>query len=69
MRIHAIDIDQPPGIGILPIADVDPHQSIVSAALPAKSSADIAKNACREDRTVAMDWNFLFPSDVDVVPI
>jgi len=31
IRIHAIDIVQPPGIGISPIADMDVHQMIVSA--------------------------------------
>jgi len=30
IRIHAIDIVQPPGIGIPPIADMDAHQTIVS---------------------------------------
>ena len=33
IRIHAIDIVQPPGIGISPIADMEAHQTIVSAAL------------------------------------
>ena len=33
IRIHAIDIVQPPGIGISPIADMDAHQTIVTAAL------------------------------------
>jgi hypothetical protein len=28
IRIHAIDIVQPPGIGIPPIADMDVHQTI-----------------------------------------
>jgi hypothetical protein len=37
IRIHAIDIAQPPGIGIPPIADMDAHQTIVTAALAAKS--------------------------------
>ena len=45
IRIHAIDIDQPPGIGIPPIADMDVHQAIVTAALPAKSSAETPDNA------------------------
>ena len=40
IRIHAIDIVQPPGIGISPIADIDMHQTIVPAALAAKSSAE-----------------------------
>ena len=45
MRIHAIDIDQPPGIGISLIADMDPHQAIVTVALTMKSSAETPKNA------------------------
>src|SRR5581483_8845368 len=40
IRIHAIDIVQPPGIDISPIADIDAHQAIVPAALAAKSSAE-----------------------------
>ena len=43
IRIHAIDIVQPPGIGIPPIADMDAHQTIVTAALAAKSSGREAK--------------------------
>jgi hypothetical protein len=38
IRIHAIDIVQPPGIGIPAIADMDAHQTIGNAALAAKSS-------------------------------
>ena len=44
MRIHAIDIVQPPGIGISLIADMDLHQTIVTAALRIKSSAETQKN-------------------------
>jgi hypothetical protein len=51
IRIHAIDIVQPPGIGISPIADMDAHQKIVAAALAAKSSAETPKNACWEARS------------------
>src|SRR5712691_11892101 len=54
IRIHAIDIVQPPGIGISPIADMDAHQPIVTAALAAKSSAEPPKNACWEARSEAM---------------
>jgi hypothetical protein len=43
--IHAIDIVQPPGIGISPIADMDWHQMIVPAALVAKSRAEMPKKA------------------------
>src|SRR5437867_4480711 len=39
IRIHAIDIVQPPGIGITPIADMDAHQTIVTAALAAEGCA------------------------------
>src|SRR5260221_2602616 len=51
IRIHAIDIVQPPGIGISPIADMDAHQTIVTAALAAKSSAETPKNTCWEARS------------------
>jgi hypothetical protein len=44
IRIHAIDIVQPPGIGIAPIADMDEHQTIVTTALAAKSSAETPTN-------------------------
>jgi hypothetical protein len=43
IRIHSIDIVQPPHIGISPIADMDAHQTIVTAALAAKSSAETPK--------------------------
>ena len=33
IRIHAIDMVQPPGIGIPPIADIDADQPTVAAAL------------------------------------
>ena len=47
IRIHAIDIVQPPGIGIPPIADMDAHQTIVTA-LAAKSRAETPKKARSE---------------------
>ena len=43
IRIHVIDIVQPPGIGIPLIADIDTLQTIVIAALAAKSNADTPK--------------------------
>jgi hypothetical protein len=43
VSVALIDIVQPPGIGIPPIADMDPHQRIVAAALAAKSSAETPK--------------------------
>ena len=51
---HAIDIVQPPGIGISPIADLDAHQTIVTAALAAKSSAEMPKKARWEARSETM---------------
>jgi hypothetical protein len=45
INIHVIDIVQPPGIGIPPIADMDPHQAMVTAALTAKSSTETPKKA------------------------
>src|SRR4029434_2471244 len=53
IRIHAIDIVQPPGIGISPIADMDVHQTIVTAALAAKSNAETRKKARRDARSEA----------------
>ena len=52
--IHAIDIVQPPGIGISPIAGMDAHQTIVTAALAAKSSAETPKKARWEVRSETM---------------
>jgi hypothetical protein len=54
IRVHAIDIVQPPGIGISPIADMDAHQTLVTAALAAKSSAERPKKVRREARSEAM---------------
>ena len=54
IRIHVIDIVQPPGIGIFPIPDMEAHQTIVSAVLPAKSSAETPTSARCEARSEAM---------------
>src|SRR5438046_10666520 len=51
IRIHAIDIVQPPGIGIPPIVDIDAHQTIVTATLVAKSSAEMARKARSDVRS------------------
>jgi hypothetical protein len=45
IRIHAIDIVQPPGIGISPMADIEAHQTIVTAALAPNSKAVTPKKA------------------------
>src|SRR5258708_5468976 len=68
IRIHAIDIVQPPGIGISPIADMDAHQTIVTAALAAKSSAETPKNACWEARSEAMCRLISSPGLVGLTP-
>src|SRR5262245_15358300 len=52
--IHVIDIFQPPGIAISPIADMDVHQAIVTAALTANNSAEKTKNARLEIRLEAI---------------
>jgi hypothetical protein len=43
-RIHAMDIVHPPGIVISSIPDMEPHDSIVTAALAANTSAETPKN-------------------------
>jgi hypothetical protein len=50
IRIHAIDIAQPPGIGISPIADMDAPPAIVIAVLTVKSNAEPPKKARWETR-------------------
>jgi hypothetical protein len=47
IRIHVIDIVQPPGIGMPPIADIDPRQAMVAAALAAKTSAEAVSSMTR----------------------
>src|SRR5579884_4011169 len=45
IRIHAIDIVQPPGIGMRAVADIDEHRIIVIATLIANTSAETTKKA------------------------
>src|SRR5215469_6067016 len=59
--IHAIDIVQPPGIGISPIVDMEPHQTVVSAAHATKSNAEVPKKTCCEVRSKVMGRNLLLP--------
>ncbi|MFA5940952.1 MAG: hypothetical protein WC809_16475 [Sinimarinibacterium sp.] len=54
IRIHAIDIVQPPGIAIPPIDDIDAHQTVVTAALEPKSTAETPRNARCEARPETM---------------
>src|SRR6266545_3416696 len=49
--IHAIDIVQPPGIGIPPIANMEAHRATVTAALTAKSSAETPPKISCEARS------------------
>src|SRR6266852_532667 len=67
IRIHAIDMVQPPGIGISPIADMDSHQAIVSAALAAKSSAETPKKACWDARSALVVLVVAAPPDARLV--
>src|SRR5229473_5596660 len=68
IRIHAIDIIQPPGIGISTIADMDAHQTIVTAALEAKSSAETPKKARWEARSEAMRREISRPAVASTTP-
>ena len=45
IRIHVIDIVQPPGIGISPISDMDVHQATVAIPLAIKISTEMPRNA------------------------
>ena len=51
MRIHAMDIVQPPGIAIPPIADMELHQMIVITQLAAKRRPHTARNIRSECRS------------------
>ena len=68
IRIHAIDIVQPPGIGISPIADMDAHQTIVTAALAAKSSAETPKKARSEARSETVRREIFRPPVASTYP-
>src|SRR5258705_11319220 len=54
IRTHTIDIVQPPGIGISPMAVMDALQTIVTAALATKSSAETPRKPCWDARSIAM---------------
>jgi hypothetical protein len=61
IRIHTIDIFQPPGIAIPCIVDMDAHQTIVSAMLTAKSEPAIPKKARSEALSVSMLRQVWYP--------
>jgi hypothetical protein len=54
IRMHAIDIVHPPGIGKPSISDMDAHQAIVTAPLAAKSSVEAPRKARCEAISEAM---------------
>src|SRR5262244_3033049 len=68
IRIHAIDIVQPPGIGMSPIAAMDPHQTIVTAALAAKSSAETPKKVRSEARSETLRREIFRPPVASPTP-
>jgi hypothetical protein len=45
MRIHIIDMLQPPGIGMSGIADIELHEVIVNAVLAANRAAEVPTKA------------------------
>src|SRR5712675_676681 len=67
IRIHAIDIVQPPGIGIPPIADMDVPQTTVPAALTAKNSTETPQKACWEARSKAMRVRYPGLSGLNII--
>ena len=68
IRIQVIDIVQPPGIGISGIADMDAHQTMVSAALVAKSEAEMPTKARREVRSETLTASMLRPKQESTLP-
>jgi hypothetical protein len=48
-RIQTIDMDQPPGIGISPIPDMDAAHTTVTPRLSANTSAEESQNALSDD--------------------
>src|ERR1700722_12782959 len=59
IRIHAIDIVQPPCIRISPIADMEFQQSTVTIALTAKSSAE-TPIMLRWEASINTNWRPVF---------
>src|SRR5512132_4424530 len=51
IRIHTIDIVQPPGIATSPIANIDVHQTTVTAALATKSMPERPRKRRSEPRS------------------
>jgi hypothetical protein len=70
IRIHAIDMVQPPGMVMPGIDDMDAHHDRVSAALPRNSSAADTMNP-RDPETLVAVHEFTYASTpaVLVVPL
>jgi hypothetical protein len=68
IRIHAIDIVQPPGISIPPTADLGAHQTIVDVALAANSSEETARTACAAFRSESLRRKIHSPAVIACVP-
>jgi hypothetical protein len=68
IRIHPIDIVQPPGISIPPIAGMGAHETIVKAALAANSSEETARNAGSAFRSEPLRRKFHSPAVITCVP-
>jgi hypothetical protein len=67
IRIQAIDIVQPPGISIPPIADMEAHQTIVKVVVAANSSEETARTACSAFRAEALRRNIHSPAVITCV--
>src|SRR5215207_2971400 len=69
IRIHAIDIVQPPGISINPVAVIELHHSMVSPALAATSSVEMPmKQAWDPLRSALGVIVMMAPPDALLVP-
>jgi hypothetical protein len=67
IRIQAIDIVQPPGITIPPIADMGAHQTIVNVVLAANSSDETARTASSAFRSEALRRKIHSPAVITCV--
>ena len=68
IRIHAIDIVQPPGITITPIADMGMHRTIVNVALAANRSEETARTACSAFGSESLRRKIHSPAVITCVP-
>jgi hypothetical protein len=66
IRIQAIDIVQPPGIGI-PIADMEEPQTIVNVVLAANNSEETARTAASAFRSDALPRSIHSPAVITCV--